>query len=734
MERMKVLSVFIEHAKSSLNRPFSYLCHDEENVAPGFRVKVRFGHQNLIGYVDKVEHTDLSQEEISSLNGFHVDFIQSVYDQEPLMNAELLSLAEEVASYYMAPKIAVLQAMLPPSLKPASSAMRAPKIAYDQYVRAIDGDENGLTPKQIEMLRLIENNGDVLKKEAGSPAILKRLIEARKVEIFRKERNRFQIKEYEKEQPHDLTFAQSKAMEEILSSKQEVVLLQGVTGSGKTEVYLHLSEKVLAEGKNILMLVPEISLTPIMVEYFSRRFKNSVAILHSELTPAEKYDEYRRIASGKARVVVGARSAVFAPLDNIGLIILDEEHVESYKQDNPPYYHAREVAIMRAKHFGAKVVLGSATPSLETKARAMRGVYGYAELKARINEKALPQTHIVDLTKRQGMMPNDRVFSKAFIQAIETRLQRKEQVMVLLNRRGYASYVTCSYCGYIFSCPECGGNLTYHKHDNMMKCHHCGYVAPYPEVCPKCGRGAIMRVGFGTERIVKVLQEYFPDAKIDRLDGDIGKIRSNIPKTLQRFRDGEFDILVGTQIIAKGHDFANVTLVGVALADMGLSLPSYRASERTFQLIAQAVGRSGRGDKLGEAIIQTYNPTHYAITLGAKQDYEAFFVKEMQMRKISHYPPYANLILVTFSSKNEDRANLAAHQFRDALLSKEMEGVSCVGPLSPYFSFVGGFFKKQVLIKYGKNDELKPYLEKLMVMLSGKGGVDFSYEVDPLDY
>lgn len=731
---MQILSVLIQHSKLSLDKGFSYLYDGPVNVRPGCRVLVDFHHQKVMGYVDAVEYSDLSKEELSDLNGFEFSYIASLIDQEPLLNLELEALCNEVADYYLAPKISVLQAMLPSSLRPALSSLRGPKIAYEKWVEVLDTDEEGLTDKQKEALRLVARNSSTLKKEAGTDAIVNALIKKGKLRLFQKEKDRFLIPEYEKEKkPRALTLDQNKAVSEILNSPKEVVLLQGVTGSGKTEVYLKLSEEYLNQGKNILMLVPEISLTPIMVEYFSRRFEGNVAILHSELTPAEKYDEYRRIARGEARVVVGARSAVFAPLSNIGLIILDEEHVESYKQDNLPYYHAREVAIMRAKHFGAKVVLGSATPSFETKARASKGVYGYASLSKRINERALPKTQIIDLRDRSVMMPRDPVFSKILINAIKERLDKKEQVILLLNRRGYSSYVTCSHCGHIFKCPSCNANLTYHREDELLKCHHCGYVVSYPDVCPSCGSEKIQRIGFGTERIVKVLQEYLPFARIGRLDSDIGKVRKKVASTLAEFRAHEYDILVGTQMIAKGHDFPNVTLVGMALADIGLSLPSYRATETTFELITQAVGRSGRGEKVGDALIQSYNPFHYAVTLGAKQDYEAFYQKEMQQRRITKFPPYYYLIALHFSAKDEERCVRAAVEFKENLEQRFKEDLIALGPVVPYYAIVGGFHKRCLLLKTKVPQNVKPYLGELVHALSGKGGIDIECDVDPAD-
>ena len=725
----------IQHAKTSLDRPFTYLNPFETKVKVGCRVLVSFHNQILMAYVIETMDSSLDVASFAEVNGYEAKPIVRIVDEEPLLSDELMKTADEVAAYYLCPRIGVLQTMLPQSLKPSFSALRGPKIAYEDWVEIVDPGEEGLTAKQKEIVRYLAKNSPILKKEAGSAAILKTLATKGKIRFFKKERARYVIPEAEREhKPKELSLDQIKAVETIYQSEKEVVLLQGVTGSGKTEVYLNLSEKYLSEGKNILMLVPEISLTPVMVEYFSSRFQGVVAILHSGLTPAEKYDEYRRIAKGEARVVVGARSAVFAPLSNIGLIILDEEHVESYKQDVSPFYHAREVAIMRGKHHNAKVVLGSATPSFETKARAARGVYGYACLPNRINKHVLPKTQIVPLTDRSNMMPNDRVFSKTLINAIKQRLDKKEQAILLLNRRGYSSLVTCSACGHNFTCPTCKVNLTYHKEDGMLKCHNCGYVEEYPEACPDCGSTKIQRIGFGTERAVKVLSEYFPEARIGRLDSDIGKARVNISKVLSSFRNGEYDILVGTQMIAKGHDFPNVTLVGVLLADIGLSLATYRAAESTFELITQAVGRSGRGQKQGEALIQAYNASHYAITLGAKQDYESFFVKEMQQRKIASYPPYFYLIAMHFACKDEERCIRAAYEVKRAIEEHFGSAINAIGPIQPFFSLIGDQHRRTVLLRMKKPDDIKPYLAELAHRLSGKNGVDIIYDVDPLDY
>ena len=731
---MKLLEVLIERKANTLNRPFSYIYKGEKSVGVGYRVLVSFAHKDTIAYVIGVKDTDKSKAQLEDEMGFQIGEIKDVLDEKPLLNDELFKLSKEVSSYYLAPLISVLQTMLPSSLKPSSASLRGPKIAYDTYVKLIDDSEDDLTPKQIELIRLLKANGRILKKDCKSPSIVQKLYEKKRIDFEKEEKIRLEIPEYKKEHKRDLTDEQKKAVESILNTDKTVTLLQGVTGSGKTEVYLTISEKILAQGRNVLMLVPEISLTPVMVEYFQRRFSGDVAILHSELTPAEKYDEYRRISRGECHVVVGARSAIFAPLDNIGLIILDEEHTESYKQDSLPFYHARDVAIMRAAHFNSKVILGSATPSLETKARACKGVYHYALLPNRINKQELPKTSIIDMSKAYSFTRESSMFSKYLIEQLKGVLERKEQAILLINRRGHSGYITCRSCGHIIKCPNCGIALTYHREDNMLKCHHCGHVELNADTCPECGSKYLSRSGFGTERIVDEVKKLFPEARVLRLDSDVGEVRNNIAKTIEAFANQEADILVGTQMIAKGHDFPNVTLVGVVLADIGLSLPSFRSTERAFQLITQAVGRSGRADKVGHAIIQTFNPYHYAIRLASKQDYEAFFLKEMSVRKVSQYPPYTYLTSIEIIGKNEDMVvDIISKICRD-IDSKGFENVSVLGPVEPYIAYENNNYHRIILIKYKNYDKINAYLGEVLNSLKSKSQINVKVNVDPYDF
>lgn len=731
---MKLVEVLIERKANTLNRPFSYIYKGTKPVDIGYRVLVSFAHKNVIGYVINVNDEKRSVEQLEKDMGFRIEEIIDVIDDKPLLNAELMQLSNEVASHYVSPLISVLQAMLPSSLKPASSAMKGPKIAYDIYVKLANDTEEGLTPKQIELVRLIRSAGKILKKDCKSLSILQKLVDKKIVEFEKVEKIRLEIPEYKKEHKKALTDDQKKAVESILNTDKTVTLLQGVTGSGKTEVYLSISEKILSQGRNVLMLVPEISLTPIMVEYFQRRFSGDVAILHSELTPAEKYDEYRRISRGECHVVVGARSAIFAPLDNIGLIILDEEHTESYKQDSLPFYHAREVAIMRAKHFNSKVVLGSATPSLETKARALKAVYHYAELPNRINKQELPKTAIIDMSKAYSFSRESSMFSKYLIEQLKGVLERKEQAILLINRRGHSGYITCRSCGHIIKCPNCGIALTYHRDDNLLKCHHCGHVELNDEHCPECGSKYLSRSGFGTERIVDEVHKLFPEARVLRLDSDVGEVRNNIAKTVEAFANLEADILVGTQMIAKGHDFPNVTLVGVVLADIGLSLPSFRSTERAFQLITQAVGRSGRADKVGQAIIQTFNPYHYAIVLASKQNYEAFFRKEMSVRKVAQYPPYTYLTSLEIIGKNKDNVEEIISKIGRDIEKQNFENLTVLGPVEPYIAYENNNYHRIILIKYKNYDKINQYLKDVLESLKSKSQINVKVNVDPYDF
>ena len=731
---MQIVKVLIEYANRTLDRPFSYFYKGNLKIQKGVRVLVSFNHRDIVGYVVDVEDTTKTIQELEEESGYQLNEIVSVIDQSPLLDKELLDLLEKVSSYYLAPKISVLQAMLPPSLSPRKSSLKAPKIAYDQYYELLNDDEEGLTNKQIELLRFIKQEGRVLKRDIKSKSIAEKLLESKRIKIVKEEKRRLKIPDYKYENTPQLTDDKKAVIKEFNESSDAVYLLEGVTGSGKTEVYLSLSEQVLKSGKSVLMLVPEISLTPMMVEYFLHRFKDNVAILHSDLTPAEKYDEYRKIAKGECRVVVGVRSAIFAPLKNIGLIILDEEHTESYKQDVLPFYHAREVAIMRGEYNKAKVLLASATPSLESRARGQKGVYHMLYLNKRINNQKLPATKIVNMLDYRNIDRDSYIFSHALREAIHQVLLKNEQAILLINRRGFSTHVNCRNCGHVFKCPTCGIALTYHKSDNMLKCHHCDYVEPYPEICPECGSNHLLKTGFGTEKIQEEVERLFPSARTLRLDSDSTKNKTKIPETIETFRKKEADILIGTQMIAKGHDFPDVTLVGIVLADIGLSMPSFRSNERAFQLITQAIGRSGRKEKPGLAIIQTYMPSHYAITFAARQDYELFYRKEMEMRKLQFYPPYAYLTSITVRGKNEEAVIENTYHIVDFLNDEFFDEAQILGPTTPFIPVDMGFNLRSILIKYRDPGKARLILAKTLKLFGGNSQFELFINVDPYNF
>lgn len=729
-----LLEVLIEHRNPHLSRPFSYRYSGKKTIQRGVRVFVSFNHQDLVGYVLRTERVD-EQDPRLHTSQFEIVEILDVLDDVPIMSDELITLAQNLAEEQQTPMISFLQTMLPKSLKPSRSSLRGPKIAYETWVYALEKDqlEQELTAKQYEVYQQIRSTNGVKKSEIRSAAVVKTLLERGCVRFEQKEKRRTFFAQMQTLEKPSLTSSQSAIVDQLLVSNLAVNLLHGLTGSGKTEIYLALSESYLKQGKGVLMIVPEIALTPIMLTYFSTRFGEDVALLHSELTPAEKYDEYRRIASGKARIVVGARSAIFAPLKSIGLIILDEEHSETYKQDSSPSYHAREVAIWRAKYHQGKVVLGSATPSLETKARADKGLYGKFELFQRINEKAPPKTTIIDLNRTDLLVQEASMFTHPLLEKMKSTLAKKEQIILLVNRLGYASSLRCPSCRYVFRCPDCDIPLAYHHQHKILKCHYCAYRQYRPKVCPSCHEGHLMEQGFGTEKVEEHIHTLFPHARTIRLDSDTAQIRNHSLRLLQTFQQGDADILLGTQMVAKGHDFPNVTLVGVLNADLGLNVPSYRSPERTFQLLSQVVGRTGRGQKDGEAIIQTYHPNHYVIQTGSKQDYASFYALEMQARRATQYPPYVFLARLELASQDESLLSLVTMDIYDYLKETTVEKDYLIGPNIPYPEKSGPFFRRRLILKFKRKEHMMNRFRDLNHLLMSKKALRYSLNIDPYD-
>lgn len=489
-------------------------------------------------------------------------------------------------------------------------------------------------------------------------------------------------------------------------------LLQGVTGSGKTEVYLSAIESALAQGKNSLLLVPEIALTPAVAGQFLHRFGRQVALLHSGIGDSERAEQWRRIRNGSARVVVGTRSGIFAPVQNLGLVIVDEEHDGSYKQQETPRYHARDVALMRAKEANAVAVLGSATPSIESRFNADSGKYTLLRLPDRIARRPMPQVQLIDMRVEFLETRKQATFSRKLIEEMDLRLKQGEQTMLLLNRRGFSSFLVCRACGERLQCANCAVALTHHRRDRRMLCHYCGYAEKIPTECPKCGSDHIQFLGTGSERVEDELHLLLPTARIARLDRDSTAGKGAFEQILQSFRAGDIDILVGTQMIAKGHDIPNVTLVGVVLADIGLSMPDFRAAERTFQLLTQASGRAGRGDAPGRVIVQTLSPEHYAVRLAADQDYEGFYKKEMEFRKWLRYPPFAAVANVLLRAEKQQDALDMATQL-GYLLNPPPEGIRVIGPAEAPVPRLKNEYRYQILLKAVKRAVLRDMLNQL---------------------
>ncbi|HYL76548.1 MAG TPA: primosomal protein N' [Bryobacteraceae bacterium] len=532
--------------------------------------------------------------------------------------------------------------------------------------------------------------------------------------------------------PHQLE-AYQQIEQSLRNSKFQTFLIQGVTGSGKTEVYLKSIDACLALGRSALLLVPEIALTPAMAGQFFHRFGDRVAILHSAFHDAERAEQWRRIRSGQATVVVGTRSGVFAPVQNIGLVVIDEEHDQSYKQQDTPRYNGRDVAIVRAQSANAVAILGSATPSLESRYNADRGKYTLLHLPERIERRPMPDVEVIDMRHEFLETRKQTTFSRRLVETIAERLEKGEQTMLLLNRRGFSSFVACRSCGEKLECINCAVTLTYHRRDRRMLCHYCNYAAKVPSVCPKCASEYLHFIGTGSEKVEEELHRDFPTARIARMDRDTVSGKRHFETILHGFREGDFDILVGTQMIAKGHDIPNVTLVGIVSADIGLGLPDFRAAERTFQLLTQAAGRAGRGDLPGIVLIQTINPEHYAVRYASEQNYDGFYAKEIQFRKLMRYPPFSALANVLVRSQKQEEA-LAMSTELGRLLDPAPEGLKILGPAEAPVPKLKTEFRYQLLIKAVNRKHLNETLRAIQQFARDRkwSPTSLVIDVDPL--
>ena len=657
-----IADVLIEVSNRAVDKTFSYNIPSnlKDSVKVGKRVLVPFGNKNIEGFVLDIKSNKDNDIELKD--------IKEVVDDEVILNKELLELGKYLKESTLSTLISCYQVMLPKALKASAKTKINIKKEIIIELNNIDINSIKLNDNQKIIIDEIERGNnkkkDLLKINSSVNTLIKnRIVRELKVETYREV-----LRDRAKYENFKLNEEQVSAVNNILNTDKITSLLFGVTGSGKTEVYMELIDHFLKEGKTAIVLVPEISLTPQMVDRFLSRFDKNIAILHSRLSDGEKYDEYRKIARGEVSIVIGARSAIFAPLSNIGIIIVDEEHTSTYKQESSPKYNAIDVAIERAKNNNAKVVLGSATPSLDSYARAYANKYNLVTLKTRANNKELPEVLIIDMNEEKNKISH---FSKKLLEEIEKTLDNDEQVILLLNRRGYASFITCSNCGFVSKCPNCDITLTYHKTSDMNRCHYCGYAEKRLEVCPKCHEKSIKSLGYGTEKVEEELNNIFKDKiKVARMDFDTTSAKGAHERIINDFREKKYNVLLGTQMIAKGLDFKDVTLVGVINADTSLMIPNFRSSEYTFDLLSQVAGRSGRSNKEGKVIIQTFNKDHYSIKYAKNHDYISFFKEEMNIRKKLNYPPYTYIISIKIISNDYELAKSESVALNSTILKK----------------------------------------------------------------
>ena len=579
-------------------------------------------------------------------------------------------------------------------------------------------------PVQAKMLEVLSENeyvslADLQKFTNGSHSTVKALEKKNLVNVFDMtvERDPYWNRVFEKTEKMVPTPEQEYAIDEITNSVKSgdggIYLLHGVTGSGKTEVFMQTIENVINMGKSAIMLVPEISLTPQMVSRFMSRFGGRVAIFHSGLSAGERYDQWKKIRDGEADIVIGARSAIFTPLKNIGVIIMDEEHSDTYKSDMSPRYHARETAIFRASQFGAAVVLASATPSVESYYKAQTGEYKLLEMNTRYNKNKMPEISVIDM-RSELEKGNKSMLSGKLYNEIEENLKRGEQTILFLNRRGFSTFVSCRSCGYVPHCPNCNISLTYHKFEDKLKCHYCGYERPNYKLCPKCGSNYIRYFGGGTQKVEDELKRLFPNATTVRMDMDTTGKKQSHEKILQKFEKDKIDILIGTQMVAKGLDFENVTLVGVITADTMLNINDYRSGERTFAMLEQASGRAGRGSKEGRAVIQTYTPEHEAVSLVKSHNYRIFYDKEIAKRKLMWYPPFCKIVSVHFQGNVENIVAKTAKYFLNTAEKTQniSQKIQVLGPVPSYISKIKNKYRWQIIFKCEDDDNLGEILSQ----------------------
>ena len=633
--------------------------------------------------------------------------------------------------------ITAYKTMLPSSLKVKSKKHNYD--LYDSYVVANVTEEeinnyielNPRAKKQIEILEAILLDKEISKKTISSPSlnilIDKGLLKIKKVQKYRLNYGT----NYNFEKPI-LTEEQELAVNRISENleQEKTYLIHGVTGSGKTEIYFNLIDKVLSNNKTALVLVPEITLTTQIVNRFYERFGSSVAIFHSALSEGEKYDEYLKILRGEVSIVVGARSAIFVPLKNLGIIIIDEEHSENYHQENNPRYSTLDMALFRSKYNKIPLILGSATPTLESMARAKKNVYELITLRNRVGKAKLPDVSIVDMEPE--MKKRNMIFSDLLLNKINERLNKKEQVILLLNRRGFSTTITCGSCGYTYTCPHCDISLTYHKTSNNLRCHYCGYTVLKADKCPECKEEALNYYGLGTEKLEKEILNKFPQARVIRMDTDTTQNKGSHERIIRDFKNNEYDILLGTQMISKGLDFPRVTLVGVINADSSLNIPDFRSSERTFSLLSQVAGRAGRSELKGEVIIQTFNPDNFTLECVKEQDYDKFYDYEMNIRKTLKYPPYYYLASIKIVSKDYELASRESRKVYNYLKNNIDKTSIILGPTTAQMFKLNNIYRFQLVIKYRFDEKLHDTLKDLDKMYLNNNKANIEIDINPI--
>lgn len=697
----------------------------ENNIKIGVRVRIPFGNMILDGFV-------LGISDNSSYDNSKIKDIINVIDEEPVLNKEMLLLGKYMSDNLLASLSSCYQVMLPKALK--AEVKSNIKIKYDRYLHRIKSIEeidryidNCKYESQINLLCKLKE-GDILITKMSSS--INTIIKYGFASIIYEECKRYKYDGISNYKRVNLTDKQRLVSDTIISSfgKSDTFLLYGVTGSGKTEVYMDVIEKAINNGKSAIMLVPEIGLTPQIVGKFISRFGNVISVLHSKLSDSERYDEYRKITNGESKIVIGTRSAIFVPFNNIGVIIIDEEHTSSYKQDNNPRYSAINVAEWRSKYHNCPLVLGSATPSLESFAKAGNHVYKLLSLTERAGGSVLPIVNIIDM--KEEVKKGNFILSDMLKNKISEVLSKGEQAIILLNRRGYSSTISCKECGYVYKCPNCDITYTYHKSSNNLKCHYCGYSMVLPNKCSICGSDNLKDYGLGTEKLEETLNSLYK-ARIVRMDVDTTSRKGQHQKIIDDFGEHKYDILIGTQMIAKGLDFPLVTLVGVVSIDSSLTSPDYRASENTFQLLSQVSGRAGRSESKGEVIIQTFNPDHYAITLAKNHDYIDFYKEEMKIRKMLKYSPYYYMVLVSITSKDYELGFKEANKIGSYIRNNISNDSIVLGPTMANMFKVNNIYHYQIIIKYRKDDSLMKVLKFIIDMQVKNNKIDVSIDFNP---